>query len=142
MHNVAGKLNAYIKNVKIAKGAVPLYDKILSDGKFVTHGIKFDVNKATIKSESMGTINYVYTMMKDNPELNFSVEGHTDSDGDNSLNQSLSDQRAKAVMNQLISMGIAENRLKYKGWGETKPMSDNNTPEGKANNRRVEFVKF
>jgi outer membrane protein OmpA-like peptidoglycan-associated protein len=64
-------------------------------------------------------------MMKDNPELNFSVEGHTDSDGDNSLNQSLSDQRAKAVMNQLISMGIAENRLKYKGWGETKPMSDN-----------------
>ena len=90
----------------------------------------------------MGTINYVYTMMKDNPELNFSVEGHTDSDGDNSLNQSLSDQRAKAVMNQLISMGIAENRLKYKGWGETKPMSDNNTPEGKANNRRVEFVKF
>jgi outer membrane protein OmpA-like peptidoglycan-associated protein len=81
-------------------------------------------------------------MMKDNPELNFSVEGHTDSDGDNSLNQSLSDQRAKAVMNQLISMGIAENRLKYKGWGETKPMSDNNTPEGKANNRRVEFVKF
>ena len=80
--------------------------------------------------------------MKDNPELNFSVEGHTDSDGDNSLNQSLSDQRAKAVMNQLISMGIAENRLKYKGWGETKPMSDNNTPEGKANNRRVEFVKF
>lgn len=142
MHNVGGKLNAYIKNVKIAKGAVPLYDKILSDGKFITHGIKFDVNKATIKSESMGTINYVYTMMKDYPDLNFSVEGHTDSDGDNSLNQSLSDQRAKAVMNQLISMGIAENRLKCKGWGETKPMSDNNTPEGKANNRRVEFVKF
>lgn len=141
-HNVSGNNFGVIKNVKIAKGAVPLYDKILSDGKFVTHGIKFDVNKATIKSESMGTINYVYTMMKDNPNLNFSVEGHTDSDGDNSLNQSLSDQRAKAVMNQLISMGIAESRLKYKGWGETKPMSDNNTPEGKANNRRVEFVKF
>jgi len=132
----------YIKNVKIAKGAVPLYDKLLTDGKFVTTGIKFDVNKATIKPESMGTINYVIKLMQDHPELNFSVEGHTDSDGDEAGNQTLSEKRAEAVRDELIKSGIESSRLTVKGWGETKPVSDNNTAEGKAQNRRVEFVKF
>lgn len=141
-HNVTGSNNGFIKNVKIAKGAVPLYDKVLSEGKFVTHGIKFDVNKSTIKPESMGTINYVFKMMTDNPSLNFSVEGHTDSDGEDALNQKLSEARAKAVSDQLISMGVPGARLKSKGIGESKPLSANDTPEGKANNRRVEFVKF
>lgn len=141
-HNVTGSNNGFIKNVKIAKGAVPLYDKVLSEGKFVTHGIKFDVNKSTIKPESMGTINYVFKMMTDNPSLNFSVEGHTDSDGEDALNQKLSEARAKAVSDQLISMGVPGARLKSKGIGESMPMSANDTPEGKANNRRVEFVKF
>ncbi len=141
-HNPSGKSKGYIKNVKIAKGAVPLYDKVLTDGKFVTTGIKFDVNKATIKAESMGTINYVLKMMNDNPALNFSVEGHTDSDGDLALNQALSEQRAKAVVEMLVSMGISPSRLTSKGWGESKPISGNNTMEEKANNRRVEFVKF
>jgi len=141
-HNVAGAQIGFIKNVKIAKGAVPLYDKVLSEGKFVTHGIKFDVNKATIKPESMGTINYVFKMLTNNPSLNFSVEGHTDSDGEDALNQKLSEARANAVMSQLVSMGIAQTRLKSKGLGESKPLSMNDTPEGKANNRRVEFIKF
>ena len=132
----------FIKNFRIAKGAVPLYEKMLTDGKFVTTGIRFDVNKAIIKPESMGVINYVFSMMNDNPGLNFSVEGHTDSDGDDSLNLKLSEDRAKAVADLLISMGISQNRLKTAGWGESKPTSDNSTPEGKANNRRVEFIKF
>ena len=90
----------------------------------------------------MGTINYVFKMLSDNPSLNFSVEGHTDSDGENILNQKLSEARANSVMSQLVSMGIAKTRLKSKGLGESKPLSMNDTPEGKANNRRVEFVKF
>jgi OmpA-OmpF porin, OOP family len=141
-HNPNGEKNGYIKNIRIAKGAVPLYDKVLTDGKFITSGIKFDINKATIKPESMGTINYVFKMMNDNPDLKFSVEGHTDSDGDDATNQKLSEDRAKAVMNKLIEMGIDKSRLTSKGFGESKPMSDNSTPEGKAQNRRVEFVKF
>ncbi len=142
LFNADDKSKGFIKNVRIAKGAVPLYDKVLTDGKFVTTGIKFDVNKSTIKPESMGTINYVLKMMQDKPDWRFSVEGHTDSDGTDSANQTLLEKRAEAVRTQLIKLGIAADRLTSKGWGESKPMTDNDTPEGKAQNRRVEFVKL
>lgn len=135
-------IKGFIKNVRIAKGAVPLHDKVLTDGKFVTTGIKFDVNKATIKPESAGTINYIYKMMKDNPDLRFSIEGHTDSDGDDAFNQTLSEKRAEAVRTELIKLGISADRLTSKGWGESKPMTGNDTSEGKAQNRRVEFIKL
>lgn len=141
-HNVSGKGKPFVKNVRIAKGAVPLYDKFLTDGKFVTTGIRFDINKATIKPESMGTINYVLKMMTDHPELKFSVEGHTDSDGEPTANQKLSEARAQAILDVLVKAGINADRLKSKGWGESKPMADNDTPVGKAQNRRVEFVKI
>ena len=141
-HNTSGTGKPYRKKVRIAKGAVPLYDKFLTNGKFVTTGIKFDVAKASIKPESMGTINYVVKMMTDHPELNFSVEGHTDSDGESASNQKLSEARAKAVTETMINAGISADRLSSKGYGETKPMTSNDTPEGKAQNRRVEFVKF
>ena len=141
-HNPSGTTVGYIKNFRVAKGAVPLYDKFLTDGKFVTTGIKFDVNKATIKPESMGTINYVVKMMTDHPELKFSVEGHTDSDGDDTANQKLSEARAKSVLEAMTRLGITADRLTSKGYGESKPMAANDTQEGKAQNRRVEFVKF
>ena len=79
--------------------------------------------------------------MNQHPEINFSVEGHTDSDGDTKFNQNLSEQRSKAVVNTLIDMGIADKRLVSKGFGESVPVAENKSPEGKANNRRVEFVK-
>lgn len=132
----------YIKNIRIAKGGVKYYDRVLTDGKIIVNGIKFDVNKATLKPESMGPINRIYKMMVKNTDLNFSVEGHTDSDGDDASNMTLSKARGKAVMDKLISMGISKDRLKSTGWGESKPIDNNATPEGKANNRRVEFVKF
>ncbi|MBI3124944.1 MAG: OmpA family protein [Ignavibacteriales bacterium] len=141
-HNTSGKIAGYVKNFRLAKGAVPLYDKFMTDGKIVTTGIKFDVNKSTIKPESMGVINSIVSLLNDKPELKFSVEGHTDSDGEDKSNQTLSEARAKSVMNKLIELGIESSRLKSKGFGESKPVADNNTPEGKANNRRVEFVKF
>ena len=131
----------YVKNFRIAKGGVKYYDRVLQDGKIVANGIRFDVNKATLKPESMGVINGIVTLMQDHPELKFSVEGHTDSDGDEASNQSLSEARAKTVMNTLVTLGISPDRLIAKGWGESTPMDTNNTPEGKANNRRVEFVK-
>nr|MBP6610941.1 OmpA family protein [Paludibacter sp.] len=140
-HNTSGTGKPFIKNVRIAKGAVPLYDKFLTDGKFVTTGIKFDVAKATIKPESMGTINYVVKMMTEHPELKFSVEGHTDSDGDTASNQKLSEARSKAILDAMVKAGISASRLTSKGHGESKPMTGNDTPEGKAQNRRVEFVK-
>ena len=132
----------YIKNIRIAKGGVKYYDRVMTDGKIIVNGIKFDVNKATLKPESMGPINRIYKLMKKQPDLKFSVEGHTDSDGDEAFNMELSKRRAKTVMDKLISMGIDPSRLKYTGWGESKPIDNNATPEGKANNRRVEFVKF
>ncbi len=134
--------NMYLRNIRIAKGGVKYYDRVLSDGKIIVNGIRFDVNKATIKPESNGAINKIYKLMQKQPELNFSVEGHTDSDGDDALNQKLSEERAKAVMDRLISMGISANRLKHAGWGESKPIAENGTTESKANNRRVEFVTF
>ena len=132
----------YVKNVRIAKGGVKYYDRVLSEGKIIVNGIKFDTNKATLKPESMGPINKIYKLMEKNPDLNFSVEGHTDSDGGDEANMTLSKERGETVMNQLIEMGISKDRLNYTGWGESKPIDNNTTPEGKANNRRVEFVKF
>jgi outer membrane protein OmpA-like peptidoglycan-associated protein len=141
-HNPTGGHLGYIKNIRIAKGAVPLYDKMLTDGKIITTGIRFDVNKSTLRPESFGVINEIVKLMDENLELNFSVEGHTDSDGSESHNQTLSESRAKAVMDQMIKMGISQVRLKSVGHGQSIPIAGNDTSEGKAQNRRVEFVKF
>ncbi len=132
----------HIKNIRIAKGAVPLYDKFLTDGKIITYGITFDVNKATIRPESMGTINEIFSIMKNHPDLKFSVEGHTDNTGNAASNQTLSEARAKAVCDKLQQMGIDATRLSAKGHGMNKPIDTNDTPEGRARNRRVEFVKM
>lgn len=135
-------INRFIKNIRIAEGGVRLYDRLMQDGRIIASGIRFDVNKATLRPESMGIINSIVQIMNDHPEIRISVEGHTDSDGDEAFNQKLSEQRAETVVRTLVQMGIDGGRLSSKGWGESKPLSDNSTPEGKANNRRVEFVKL
>ncbi len=132
----------YIKNIRIAEGGVKYYDRVMEDGKIIANGIRFDVGKATLKPESMGIINEVVDLMKEHPDLRFSVEGHTDSDGDDTFNMELSEKRAESVKSTMISMGVSSDRLQSKGWGESMPITDNNSPEGKANNRRVEFVKL
>ena len=137
-----GNGDTYITNLRIAKGAVPLYDRMMSEGKFVTYGITFDVGKATIKPESMGEINRIVQLMNENPTLKFSVEGHTDSTGNAASNQTLSEQRAQAIVAKLVEMGIAKDRLTAVGKGQNNPISDNSTDEGRAKNRRVEFVKM
>lgn len=131
-----------IKNFRLAAGGDDKYQKIVTDGKFITHGILFDVNKSTIKPESMGALNEIASLMKSHTDLNFEIEGHTDSDGNADANLKLSKERAKAVKARLVEMDIAENRLNTQGYGETKPISDNKSDEGKATNRRVEFRKI
>ena len=138
---VTGK-DTYIKDVRIAKGAVPLYDRLASDGKIVSYGITFDVGKSTIKPESMAEINRIAQLMKDNPDIKFSVEGHTDNTGSAASNQTLSDARSKAVVDKLVEAGISKDRFKSAGKGQTSPIADNSTDEGRAKNRRVEFVKI
>ena len=131
------------KNFRIAAGgSMNMIGKKFTDNKIVTHGINFDIDKSTIKPESMGTLNMIIGVMKDNPDIKFEVDGHTDNSGTAPHNLQLSQQRADAVKTQLVSMGIDASRLTTKGFGDTKPLSDNNSPENKANNRRVEFVKI
>lgn len=132
----------YVKNIRIAEGGVKYYDRLMQDGKIIANGIRFDVGKATLKPESMGIINEMVEMMQDHPDLKFSIEGHTDSDGDEAGNLKLSEERAETVKNTIIQLGISSDRLSTKGFGESTPMDTNSTPEGKANNRRVEFVKI
>jgi outer membrane protein OmpA-like peptidoglycan-associated protein len=132
----------YVKNIRIAEGGVKYYDRLMQDGKIVANGIRFDVGKATLKPESMGIINEMVEMMQEHPDLKFSIEGHTDSDGDDNSNLKLSEERAQTVKNTMVQLGISADRLSTKGLGESVPMDTNSTPEGKANNRRVEFVKI
>lgn len=128
-------------NVRLCKGAVPLYNRLITDGKIITYAITFDIGKANIKPESMTEINRIAQLMKDNGDLKFEVQGHTDNTGTVASNQKLSEQRAQAIVNKLVEMGIAANRLSAKGMGQSAPLADNSTDEGRAKNRRVEFVK-
>ena len=132
-----------VRNVKIAAGGdANTLGKMFTDGKYISHGIRFDVNKATLRPEAMGEINAIVKILKENVALKFEIGGHTDTDGDPTANVALSQRRADAVKTQLVALGIAADRLTTKGYGKTKPISDNNTFEGKADNRRVEFTKL
>jgi len=139
---VDGYENSYIKNIRIAAGGIDIYKQKTTPAKIIMHGILFDVDKATLKPESMGSINQIFSLLKKDPSLKFEIDGHTDNTGQATHNLTLSQQRADAVKSQLVKMGIDGSRLTTKGFGDTKPISDNDTPEGKANNRRVEFVRM
>ena len=121
--------------------AKEMFDAISKDG-FIALYINFETGKSDIKAESEGIVNQIAEMLKQNPDLKVSIEGHTDNAGSDKSNQILSENRAKSVMNALVSLGIDKSRLKSKGWGASKPIADNRTDDGKAKNRRVEIVKI
>jgi outer membrane protein OmpA-like peptidoglycan-associated protein len=108
---------------------------------FVTLYINFDTNKWDLKAEAQPTIAEIARLMKAQPAIRLSVEGHTDNVGLASANKTLSENRARSVMNAIVGQGIAAARLASKGFGQENPIADNRTEEGRAKNRRVELVK-
>ena len=139
--NCDDKDRFFIKNVRVAKGAVPLYDRLASDGKIITYAITFEVGKADLKPESMVEINRIAKLMQESPNLSFEVQGHCDATGSDKVNDPLSQKRAEAIVAALVEQGIAESRLTPVGKGSHEPIASNSTDEGRAKNRRVEFVK-
>lgn len=121
---------------------VDLYEEVVTTGKFTTRDIQFDVAKSTIRPESFRVVNKIATLMKEHPDLAFRIDGHTDADGSAESNLRLSQDRAESIKAALIKFGIAETRLKTKGWGESRPIASNATQEGKQQNRRVEFISL
>jgi outer membrane protein OmpA-like peptidoglycan-associated protein/tetratricopeptide (TPR) repeat protein len=105
----------------------------------VLNNIFFETNKYDLKPESQTELDKVIQLLNDNPTLKIEISGHTDNTGNSSDNLTLSNNRAKAVVNYLISKGISKQRLIAKGYGETKPVADNKTEEGRAFNRRTEL---
>lgn len=121
--------------------ASEIFEKLNTEGHISLY-INFETGRSDIKTESQKTIDEIAEMLKNNSSLKVSIEGHTDNVGTPATNKTLSENRAKAVMNALIAKGIDKSRLSAKGWGQDKPISDNATEDGKAKNRRVEIVKL
>jgi OOP family OmpA-OmpF porin len=132
-----------IRGFRFADGGKTLKEQLDEAGRIVTHGILFDSGSDRIKAESYKTLAGIGQLLTDNPGLRLSVEGHTDSDGADDYNLKLPENRGKSVKTYLMeTYKIDGARLESKGWGESKPIDTNDTPEGKANNRRVELVKL
>jgi OmpA-OmpF porin, OOP family len=117
-----------------------LLEKIEKEG-FVALYINFDTGKATIKPDSNAILDDVAAALATAPALRLEVAGHTDNVGGAEANQKLSDDRARAVVAAFVSRGIAAARLNAKGYGQSSPVADNRSEEGRAKNRRVELVK-
>ncbi len=133
----------YVTNLKITTASPDTRSKLITEGKLITYGITFDVNKADVKAESYGTLKSIADVLQENASVKVKIFGHTDSDGDDAKNLELSLRRAQSVKNELVSkFGIDASRMETEGAGETTPVAPNDTPANKALNRRVEFVKI
>lgn len=120
--------------------ASAMFEALNRDGHIALY-INFDFGKSIIRNESKPVIEQIVQMLKNNPDLKLSVEGHTDNVGTPASNKTLSEQRAKSVVAAIVDQGINADRLNPSGYGQDKPVGDNNTEEGRAKNRRVELVK-
>ena len=126
----------------MAEGGKDAKTMLAGEGRIVTHGILFDTGSDVLKPESGPTLRSIQTLLVEDPALRFSIEGHTDDVGGAKANGPLSERRAASVKTWLVKQGISEKRLETKGFGSTKPIDKNDTAEGRANNRRVEFVRL
>jgi OOP family OmpA-OmpF porin len=137
-----GDCEYYLANLRVATGAPDTRNKILTEGKWVTHGILFDVNSDRIKPESYGTLKEMAGVLTESGDLKVLIVGHTDSDGDDATNMDLSRRRPASVKAALASeFKIDAARMDTDGKGESQPIDKNDNAAGKANNRRVEFIK-
>jgi len=137
-----GKEKLFMSNLKVAEGGEDLRRKLMSEGKISTNGILFDSGSANIQPQSLGIIRQISQVLLQDDTIKLQIIGHTDSDGTQDSNLKLSKARANAVKDVLTSIyKIPEDRLTADGKGDTQPVGDNTTTEGKAQNRRVEFIK-
>jgi outer membrane protein OmpA-like peptidoglycan-associated protein len=111
------------------------------DAKIELEGVFFDTGKSDILPTSETVLNRVFKTLKDNPQVNVEISGHTDNVGNKKKNQKLSEERANSVRTWLINKGISESRMTAKGYGDAQPKVANDTPENKAKNRRIEMTR-
>lgn len=134
---------SYLSNIRITDAAPDMRSKLITEGKLVSYGIYFDVNKDVVKPESYGTLKGIADVLNENPDVKVKIVGHTDSDGADAANLDLSKRRGNSVKAELIkNFGIDASRLESDGMGETQPVAANDTPANKALNRRVELIKL
>jgi outer membrane protein OmpA-like peptidoglycan-associated protein len=134
--------SSYITNVKITTASPDTRNKLLTEGKLVTYGIYFDVNKDVVKPESYGTLKDIAKILNEVPDVKVKIVGHTDADGADAANLDLSKRRAASVKNELVkTFNVKGDRLVTDGMGESQLIAPNDTPSNKALNRRVEFIK-
>jgi OOP family OmpA-OmpF porin len=137
------EIGFYVSNIVVAAALPDLRTKMIQEGKYSTTGILFDFNSAEIKEISLPLIAQIAKVLKDNPQYKFLIAGHTDAEGSDEYNLKLSEKRANAVKDFLIKQhGIPAEQLEAKGLGESQPVADNNTEQGRAKNRRVEFIRL
>jgi outer membrane protein OmpA-like peptidoglycan-associated protein len=131
----------FIGNIRVAEGMPDTRKNLTANGKYVTTGILFDVNSDVIRPESYGVLKEIAGMLKSSPDIKVTIVGHTDSDGDDAKNLELSRSRAESVKKALVKdFSVDGSMLSTDGKGETEPAAENDTPQNKANNRRVEFI--
>jgi len=132
-----------IANVRIFAGGKKLYDALTEKGRVATQGIFFATGSAELAGESTPTLKEIGQMLKEHADLSLTIEGHTDNTGNAAANQTLSEKRAAAVKDYLVTtFQIDASRLHSQGFGASKPAASNDTPEGRQQNRRVELVKM
>ncbi len=117
-------------------------DEINRTGSCSIYGIRFDTGKSTIQAESKECLEEVVKLLRENPSWRMQIEGHTDNVGGKAANQTLSEQRAAAVVAWLSANGVDKSRLTARGFGDTVPVGDNATEDGRAKNRRVALRKL
>ncbi len=141
--NMDGESAPLFTNFRIAEAGADMRSKLLTEGKIVSYGIYFDSGKDVVKPESYGTLKGIATVLTENPGVRIKIVGHTDSDGDDKLNMTLSKKRGEAVKSALNSQfNIDLSRMEADGKGESEAVAPNTNAEGKSKNRRVEFIKL
>ncbi|MCB9262217.1 MAG: OmpA family protein [Flavobacteriales bacterium] len=138
LYSSAGFVYNFVKDVYVPKQEEEVPKEIIARVELAAKNIHFETASSTIKTESYPDLDTIVEILLDNPTLQASVEGHTDNVGDDAANQVLSQKRADAVKAYLIGKGVDAARITATGYGETVPVATNDTPEGRALNRRVE----
>ena len=121
--------------------AASMFDTLQQDGRVAVYGVSFDTGRSELRPESETVLVQVLALLESHPDLNLSVEGHTDNVGSPTANAALSARRAEAVRAWLVGRGVAASRLSSAGHGDTRPVASNDDEEGRARNRRVELVR-